>query len=151
MLTDVSQRYSRQYSYHVFHYAFKFNENFPFRIFFFILNTSRFFFFIIIIFVFDSLLLKKPISLLRKLNWIHFKGCDWLPFVWVPYRYRKQRVENNIISHFWFCLPSPLKSPWPSDASHFHKNFLAIHGSMLWWFMNILDMLSCLCFSIWTK
>ena len=26
---------------------------------------------------------------------------------------------------------SPLKSPWPSDAAHFHKNFLAVHGSML--------------------
>ena len=69
MLTDVSQRYSRQYSYHVFHYTFKFNENFPFRIFFFILNSSRFFFFFIIItFVFDSLLLKKFISLLREFN-----------------------------------------------------------------------------------
>ena len=43
----------------------------------------------------------------------------------------KESVENNIISHFWFCLPSPLKSPWPSDAAHFHKNFLAAHGSML--------------------
>ena len=109
------------------------------------------FFFYYYYFCFRFIAVEKAYLFTALIELNSFKGCDWLPFVWVPNRYRKQRVENNIISHFWFCLPSPLKSPWPSDASPFHKNFLAIHGSMLWWFMNILDMLSCLCFSIWTK
>ena len=153
MLTDVSQRYSRQYSYHVFHYTFKFNENFPFRIFFFILNSSRFFFFLLLLFLFSIHCCWKSLFL-YCVNLIEFilrdvTGCHSLEFL--NGIGNEESVENNIISHFWFCLPSPLKSPWPSDAAHFHKNFLAIHGSMLWWFMNILDMLSCLCFSIWTK
>ena len=73
----------------------------------------------------------------------------------------EESVENNIISHFWFCLPSPLKSPWPSDAAHFHKNFLALCYSDLWiswtcWVVYAIDAIRfdaflILCFSIWTK
>ena len=73
----------------------------------------------------------------------------------------EESVENNIISHFWFCLPSPIKSPWPSDAAHFHKNFLALCYSDLWiswtcWVVYAIDAIRfdaflILCFSIWTK
>ena len=149
MLTDVFQRYSRQYSYHVFHYAFKLIENFPFRISFFILNSSRFFFFFYYYFFLFSIHCCWKSLFLYCVNLIEFilrdvTGCHSLEFLNAIRN--KESVENDIISHFWFCLPSPLKSPWSSDAVHFHENFLAVHGSMLYWFMNILDaVLSCLC------
>ena len=58
-------------------------------------------------------------------------GCHSLDHEFHSAIGNKESVENNIIFHFCFCLPSPLKSPWPSDGAHFHKNSLAVHGSML--------------------
>ena len=62
MLTDVSQRYSRQYSFDESHCALKFNENFPFRIFFFHPEFFEVLFFVLFCFIFDSLMLKNFIS-----------------------------------------------------------------------------------------
>ena len=132
MLTDVSQRYSRQYSFDASHCALKFNENFPFRFFFFILNSSRFFFFLFC-YVLDSLMLKNFNSwilrfffnsLLLKHVYLFAASFElssrqvlsawlsvWLPFVrsFVALAGTKSQSKNNIISHFWFCLPSPIK------------------------------------------
>ena len=57
-------------------------------------------------------------------------GCHSLDHEFHSAIGNKESVENNIIFHFCFFLPSPLKSPWPSDGAHFH-NSLAVHGSML--------------------
>ena len=86
MLTDVSQRYSRQYSYHVFHYTFKFNENFPFRIFFFILNSSRLFFFLLLLLFLFSIHCCWKSLFLYCVNLIEFilrdvTGCHSLEFL----------------------------------------------------------------------
>ena len=47
-----------------------------------------------------------------------------------------ETVENKIISHFWFCLPSPENhSITPSNGIYFYKNFwplLAICYGDLW-------------------
>ena len=131
MPTDVSQIYSRQYSFDAFHCALKFNENFPFRIFFFILNSSRFSF--LLCFVFDSLMLKNfnswifrffCNSLLSKHVYLFATLFElssrhvlsawlsvWLPFVrsFVALSGTKSQSKNIITSHFWFCLPSPVK------------------------------------------
>ena len=61
----------------------------------------------------------------------HVTGCHSLDHEFHSSIGNKESVENNIIFHFCFCLPSPLKSPWPSDGAQFHKNSLAVHGSML--------------------
>ena len=101
--------------------------------FFFILNSSRFFFFcfamfwihwcwktlileFFVFFFFNSLLLKHvylfaalfELSSRQVLSaWLSV----WLPFVrsFVALSGTKSQSKNNIISHFWFCLPSPVK------------------------------------------
>ena len=133
MLTDVSQRYSRQYSFDASHCALKFNENFPFRFFFssWILRGSFFFCFVmfwihwcwktlilefLVFFFFNSLLLKHvylfaalfELSSRQVLSaWLSV----WLPFVrrFVAPSGTKSQSKNKIISHFWFCLPSHVK------------------------------------------
>ena len=127
--------------------------------FFFILNSSRFFFFFWLRFIAVEKSLFLYCVKLIEISSRHVTGCHLLDHEFHSAIGNKESVENNIIFHFCFCLPSPLKSPWPSDGAHFHKNSLAVHGSMLSWFMNVLDMLSCSCdrcnsfrhFSIWTK
>ena len=131
MLTDVSQRYSRQYSFDASHCALKFNENFPFRFFFFHPEFFEVLFFLFC-YVLDSLMLKNFNSwilrfffnsLLLKHVYLFAASFElssrqvlsawlsvWLPFVrsFVALLIRSQS-KNNIISHFWFCLPSPVK------------------------------------------
>ena len=141
MLTDVSQRYSRQYSFDASHCALKFNENFPFRIFFFFSSwilRGSFFFFCFFCFVLDSLMSKNFNSWILRFFFLFFffnslllkhvylfaalfelSSRDmlsawlsvWLPFVrsFVALSGTKSQSKNNIISHFWFCLPSPVK------------------------------------------
>ena len=43
----------------------------------------------------------------------------------------KSQSKMILFLTFGFVYPPPLKSPWSSDAVHFHENFLAVHGSML--------------------
>ena len=104
--------------------------------FFFILNSSRFFFFCFVLFsihwcwktlileffffffffFFNSLLLKHVylFAALFELSSRHVLSAwlsVWLPFVrsFVALAGTKSQSKNNIISHFWFCLPSPIK------------------------------------------
>ena len=51
----------------------------------------------------------------------HVTGCHSLEFHSAIGN--EESVENKIISHFWFCLPTPLKSPWSSDEAHFTRTF----------------------------
>ena len=78
--------------------------------------TLRSSFFIIIFFLFSIHCCWKSLFL-YCVNLIEFiirdvTGCHSLEFHSAIGN--KESVENNIISHFWFYLPSPLKSPWPS-------------------------------------
>ena len=98
------------------------------------LRGSFFFFYYFIFFVLFSIHCCWKSLFLYCVHLIEFilrdvTGCHSLEFLNAIRN--RESVENNIISHFWFCLHSPLKSPWSSDAVHFHKNFLAVHGSML--------------------
>ena len=134
MPTDVSQIYSRQYSFDAFHCALKFNENFPFRIFFssWILRGSFFCFvlfsihwcwktlilefFDIFFFKFIAVETRLLFAALFELSWRHVLSAwlsVWLPFVrsFEALSGTKSQSKNNIISHFWFCLPSPVKQP----------------------------------------
>ena len=106
--------------------------------FFFILNSSRFFFFFcffvlfwihwcrktlileffvfFLFFFFNSLLLKHvylfaALFELSSRDMLSAWLSVWLPFVrsFVALAGTKSQSKNNIISHFWFCLPSPIK------------------------------------------
>ena len=99
--------------------------------FFFILNSSRFFFFFWLRFIAVEKSLFLYCVKLIEISLRLVTGCHSLDHEFHSAIGNKESVENNIIFHFCFCLPSPLKSPWPSDGAHFHKNSLAVHGSML--------------------
>ena len=180
MLTDVFQRYSRQYSYHVFHYAFKFNENFPFRISFFILNSSKFFFLLLLLLLLLLLFIFFLFSIhccwkslfLYCVNLIEFilrdvTDCHSLEFLNAIRN--KESVENDIISHFWFfCLPPPppLKIALVIRCSTLSRELfgrswlyaIVIYeylGRSVELFMRSMQFVPALvwilCFSIWTK
>ena len=107
MLTDVSQRYSKQYSYHSFHYAFKFIENFPFRIFFFhpeLFKVIFFFFFFWLRFIAVEKSLFLYCVKLIEISSRHVTGCHSLDHEFHSSIGNKESVENNIIFHFCFCL-----------------------------------------------
>ena len=99
--------------------------------FFFILNSSRSFFFFLLRFIAVEKSLFLYCVILIEIILRLVTGCHSLDHEFHSAIGNKESVENNIIFHFCFCLPSPLKSPWPSDGAHFHKNSLAVHGSML--------------------
>ena len=104
MLTDVSQRYSKQYSYHSFHYAFKFIENFPFRIFFFHPELFKVLFFFWLRFIAVEKSLFLYFVKLIEISSRHVTGCHSLDHEFHSSIGNKESVENNIIFHFCFCL-----------------------------------------------
>ena len=88
-------------------------QNFSFRI-------LRFFCFLFSIHCCWKILFIYCVNLI-EFSLRHVTGCHSLEFLSAIGN--EESVENKIISHFWFCLPTPLKSPWSSDEAHFTRTF----------------------------
>ena len=129
-------------------------------------SLSDFFLFVFCFFTFSIHCCWKSLFL-YCVNWIEFSlrhvtGCHSLEFHNAIGN--EESVENNSISHFWFCLPTPLKSPWSSDGAHFTRTFGRswLYVIMIYEYLGHVELFMrsmqfvpalvwILCFSIWTK